>query len=350
MRNRGLRRRSELGLATLATALFGAVLAGSACRSAGAGGAPAATAAGGMPALAPGANPFAGIAIYRTPYSNAENAQRRLEQTNPADAALVAKIAEQPQASWFGSWSGDIETAAGNYVNAAERAGQLALLVAYNIPDRDCGQYSAGGAMDAGSYGDWIKGLAAGIGKRRAVVVLEPDALGMLTDCLSPADQERRLALIREAVATLQAQPGTSVYIDAGHSNWVPAPEMAERLKKAGIAEARGFALNTSNFQRDEALVAFGKSVIAALGQESHFVIDSSRNGNGPAPLGNEEWCNPEGRALGRAPTADTGEPALDAFLWLKRPGESDGACKGAPPAGQWFEARALEMARNANW
>jgi endoglucanase len=297
-----------------------------------------------------GANPFAGIAIYRAPYSNAENAQRRLEKTSPAEAALVAKIATQPQANWVGSWSGDIKTSVGNYVNAAERAGQLALLVAYNIPDRDCGQYSAGGARDSGSYLEWIKGLAAGIGTRRAVVVLEPDALGMLQDCLSPADQEKRLDLIRQAVVTLQAQPGTSVYIDAGHSNWVPAAEMAERLQKAGIAEARGFALNTSNFQKDDELISFGKSVIAALGKEAHFVIDSSRNGNGPAPLGNEEWCNPEGRALGRAPSAETGEPALDAFLWLKRPGESDGACKGGPAAGQWFEARALELARNAKW
>jgi len=41
---------------------------------------------------------------------------------------------------------------------------------------------------------------------------------------------------------------------------------------------------------------------------------------------------------------------ALDAFVWLKNPGESDGACHGGPEAGQWFEERALEMARNAAW
>ena len=83
---------------------------------------------------------------------------------------------------------------------------------------------------------------------------------------------------------------------------------------------------------------------------EVFFIIDSSRNGNGPAPTDAESWCNPEGRALGRAPTAETGEPALDAFVWIKRPGESDGECKGGPPAGQWFGTRAAEMARNAKW
>jgi endoglucanase len=306
----------------------------------------------GAPAAEPlSGNPFAGARVYRAPYSNAENAQQRLAKTNPADALLIGKIAAQPQASWYGSWSGDIRTVVGNYVNAAERAGELALLVAYNVPNRDCGQYSAGGASDPLSYAEWIKGVAAGIGQRRAVVVLEPDALGLLTQCLSPEDQEKRLELIHQAVVVLEAQPGVAVYIDAGHSGWVPAAEMAQRLRRAGVAEARGFALNTSNFRADAELVSYGKELIQALGLDSHFIVDSSRNGNGPAPAGDpEDWCNPEGRALGRAPTTETGEPALDAFLWLKRPGESDGACKGGPPAGQWFEARALEMARNAKW
>ena len=45
-----------------------------------------------------------------------------------------------------------------------------------------------------------------------------------------------------------------------------------------------------------------------------------------------------------------SGVPELDAFVWIKRPGESDGECKNGPPAGQWFQARAVEMARNAKW
>lgn len=295
-------------------------------------------------------NPFSGIEIYRAPYSNAENAQRRAEKESPAEAALLAKIASQPQASWYGSWSADIKTVVSNYVNAAERAGQLALLVAYNVPNRDCGQYSAGGARDSGAYLEWVQAFAAGIGERRAVVVLEPDAVPLLEQCLSKADQGDRLELIARAVATLSAWPGVSVYIDAGHSAWIPAPVMAERLKRAGIEQARGFALNTSNYQKDEDLIKYGKDLIGALGIDTHFIIDSSRNGNGPAPPGDEDWCNPEGRALGRAPTAQTSEPALDAFAWIKRPGESDGECKGGPAAGQWFQQRAVEMARNAKW
>ena len=81
-----------------------------------------------------------------------------------------------------------------------------------------------------------------------------------------PADQGKRLELIRHAVRTLEAQPGVAVYIDAGHSSWVPAPEMAERLKLAGIAEARGFALNTSNYRATTSCSDIGKELIAALG------------------------------------------------------------------------------------
>jgi endoglucanase len=338
---------------SLAAAACG-MAAACAASSAGAPGASAPEGAGsGAPSPAAGSpgNPFAAAPMYRAPYSNAENAQRQAEQTNPAEAALVGKIAAQPQASWFGSWNADIGTEVKNYVDAAEKAGQVAVLVAYNVPNRDCGQYSAGGAADSSAYGTWIRAFADAIGERRAVVVLEPDAIPLLKQCLSEADQAKRLELIRSAVEVLEARPGVDVYIDAGHSNWVPSGEMAARLKLAGIEKARGFSLNVSNFEPDDKLIEYGKAVIAALGQGTHFIIDSSRNGNGPAPASqNEPWCNPEGRALGRAPSADTGVAELDAFVWIKRPGESDGECKSGPPAGQWFQARAVEMARNAKW
>jgi endoglucanase len=179
-------------------------------------------------------------------------------------------------------------------------------------------------------------------------VVLEPDAVPQLKQCLSEADQALRLQLLREAVSTFGQNPATAVYIDAGHSRWVPAPEMAARLKQAGIEGARGFALNVSNYIADAELIEYGKQVVAALGVPTHFIIDTSRNGNGPTE--DNKWCNPAGRALGHQPSTETGEPLLDAFVWVKNPGESDGECEGGPAAGQWFDARALELAKNARW
>ncbi|GFH79734.1 hypothetical protein Sgou_44040 [Streptomyces gougerotii] len=80
------------------------------------------------------------------------------------------------------------------------------------------------------------------------------------------------------------------------------------------------------------------------------FVVDTSRNGNGPFTDGDpaERWCNPPGRALGEAPTTRTGDDLVDAYLWIKRPGESDGECKGGPKAGQWWPEYALGLAKAA--
>lgn len=293
-------------------------------------------------------NPFEGVSFYVPPYTNADQTRRRLQGINPGEAALIAKIADTPQARWLGEWSGEPKTAAGNFIRSASKANKSALFIAYNIPNRDCGQYSKGGAADPEGYKRWIRSLAEGIGRdKRAVVVLEPDALGHLTECLSEADQTQRLALLRDAVETLEALPGVSVYLDAGHSRWVPAEEMAKRLQAAGIDRARGFSLNTSNYIADEELVRYGDKIVSLIG-ETHFIIDSSRNGNGPAS--DNAWCNPAGRALGRQPTADTGNPHQDAFVWLKNPGESDGECAGGPAAGRWFHERAVEMAKNAKW
>jgi len=130
----------------------------------------------------------------------------------------------------------------------------------------------------------------------------------------------------------------------------------------------------------------------------AHFVIDTGRNGRGPldtsryaeAPFAQPEsvlrglssgsWCNPPGVGLGARPTTDTGVPLLDAYLWIKTVGESDGSCDLAggarvwdydrynpwgiagdsqkhfdplwgmvdPAAGTWFPGYALELAKNA--
>ena len=76
-----------------------------------------------------------------------------------------------------------------------------------------------------------------------------------------------------------------------------------------------------------------------------HYIIDTSRNGLGPAPDGALNWCNPPGRALGARPTAVTAGAHSDAYLWIKRPGESDGACHpGEPTSGLWFGSYAVGL------
>jgi endoglucanase len=288
--------------------------------------------------------PFAGKRFYVEADSAARRQADAWRASRPADAAQLDKIAAQPQAAWFGSWNTDIAADVRALVDRAQAAGQLPVLVAYNIPQRDCGAYSAGGASSEDAYRRWIRGLADGIGARPAAVLLEPDALAGL-DCLSGVDRDRRLALLRDAVAVLSAAPGVSVYLDGGHARWQPAAEMASRLRAAGVADAQGFFLNVSNFVSGSENAAYGAQV-ADQTDGKHFVIDTSRNGLGPAADG--DWCNPSGRALGVRPGGETGVARQDANLWVKRPGESDGSCHGGPGAGQWWADYALGLAQRA--
>ena len=78
------------------------------------------------------------------------------------------------------------------------------------------------------------------------------------------------------------------------------------------------------------------------------FVVDTSRNGNGTTA--DTQWCNPRGRAVGEPPLTPPSDPRVDAYLWIKVPGESDGECNGGPAAGQWWPSVAIELARNADW
>ncbi|NJP77882.1 glycoside hydrolase family 6 protein [Streptomyces telluris] len=336
------------------------------------------------------------------------------EQGREDDAVVLQRIAKEPVAVWL--TGDDPKAQAESVTRQAERSGVIPVLVAYNIPQRDCGQYSSGGAPDATHYRSWAARAAAGIGSRRAWIVLEPDALAQwASGCVPAAAAKQRLALIAQAVRTFKSKPGVSVYIDAGNPGWIRDHNMmVTALTEAGIAEADGFALNVSNFHTTPVTRAYGDHLSALLGG-AHYVIDTSRNGNGPLPAppeggkkkddhkkekekekekkpeekkeggkeedkgqrqpvpsaaearravgtrepgdgaepedGEEEhepesWCNPPGRALGAPPSTATGNPRIDAFLWIKRPGESDGACRGAPPAGRWWAEYALDLAR----
>jgi endoglucanase len=289
------------------------------------------------------ARPLPGAALYVDPASQAKAQVDAWRASRPADAVLLDKIATRPQAFWFGGWEGDVRAAVDGVVTRAAAAGRVPALVAYAIPKRDCGSYSAGGAGSPDGYKAWIRAFAAGIGSRRAIVIVEPDAVAGI-DCLSAADRDTRLALLADAVRTLAALPGTAVYLDGGHDAWQPVATMAARLPRAGIADAQGFALNVSNFRASPGLIAYGRELAAAIGV-AHFVIDSSRNGLGPATDG--AWCNPSGRALGTPPAAST-EYRLDWNLWIKRPGESDGTCNGGPAAGAFWPEYALGLAARA--
>jgi endoglucanase len=361
------------------------------------------------------------------------------------DAALIDSMIETPQAVWFTKGTpAEVERGVRATVKRAAGKQQVPVLVAYNIPFRDCAQFSAGGATTAAEYEAWIDAFAKGIGAATAVVLLEPDGLGIIpwynpfadrdtwvtnpnyewcqpTEADAATAASDRFAMLNHAVDALEAQPNTLVYLDGTHSGWLGAGDAADRLIQAGVGDADGFFLNVSNYRLDAHLEKYGtwtaKCVAFASNPASwgvghsewcasqyfpanpndfstwgltdqwyadnvesqtwwysedvleHFVVDTSRNGRGPwTPPASypdpQDWCNPPGRGLGAEATGDTGNDLIDAFLWVKIPGESDGECtRGLGPAGEtvdpewdridpaagaWFPEMALDLARNA--
>lgn len=254
---------------------------------------------------------------------------------------IRTSIATQPGARWFGSWSGDVRAAVDGFTYAADVADKLPVLVAYNIPGRDCSGESSGGAGSPQAYRDWISAFADGIGGKPAVVIIEPDALAQL-DCLPGDARQTRLDLLNYAASQFaQKAPNTWAYLDGGNATWIPAPTMAARLKSAGVQWIRGFVLNVSNFYTTADSTTYGKAVDAALGYAAPFVVDTSRNGKGHGT--DTEWCNPPKRKLG-APAQLGGGPEMQ--LWIKVPGDSDGSCGYGTgiPAGTFSPALANRL------
>lgn len=194
------------------------------------------------------------------------------------------------------------------------------------------------------------------------------------------------------ALASLGDIPNVYNYVDAAHHGWlgwdsnlVPA---AQEFKKAAttngatVGDVHGFIVNTANYSAleepnvkvtdtvngttvrqskwidwnqyvDEKTYAQGlRSALVAQGFDSGIgmLVDTARNGwggsqrpSGPGPTTSVDayvdggrvdrrihagnWCNQSGAGLGERPKA---APAtgIDAYVWAKPPGESDGSSK----------------------
>ncbi|MFD0689306.1 glycoside hydrolase family 6 protein [Actinomadura fibrosa] len=246
------------------------------------------------------------------------------------------------------------------------------------------------------------------------------------------------------ALGKLGALPNVYNYLDVGHHGWLgwddnfgPSADLLAQTAQASGSKANvaGFITNTANYgalkepyftiddtvngtsvrqskwidwnrYTDELSYAQAfrnRLVQAGFDSGIGMLIDTSRNGwggaarpSGPGPkttvdayvdggrldrrihLGN--WCNQSGAGLGERPKTAP-ESGIDAYVWIKPPGESDGASSeipndegkgfdrmcdptytgnprnnnnmsgalaGAPLSGHWFSAQFQELMRNA--
>jgi len=259
------------------------------------------------------------------------------------------------------------------------------------------------------------------------VLIIEPDSLPNLATnqadphCGNSATKASYEQGIPYAVNTLKsACPNCALYVDAAHSGWLGWPNnmqsFSQEVARLNIAsKLRGYATNVANYQtigtmcqttdpnycitnQGQACCAdpcheetqynpcnnemnyvrnLNASLVQYTGVQSNFVTDSGRNGVANMRSDCANWCNIRGAGVGLIPTTSTGNTLIDAFFWLKTPGESDGCTQQlpdgtqcsrydsfcgstdsigsqsgeprAPVAGQWFDYQVKQLAANAH-
>ncbi|ONI80738.1 endoglucanase [Saccharothrix sp. ALI-22-I] len=279
-------------------------------------------------------------------YVDPSSSSAKWVAANPGDwrASLIRdRIASVPQARWYTTTNtSTVRSEVSSFVGAAASAGKIPILVVYNIPNRDCGGASGGGAPSHSAYRAWVDEVAAGLAGRPATIVLEPDVLPIMSNCQNADQQSQTRASMSYAGKKLKSGSAQAkVYYDIGNSAWLSPSEAANRLRAADISNsADGISSNVSNYRSTSDEVNFVKNVLNAVGDSRlKAVVDTSRNGNGPQGT---EWCDPPGRAIGTPSTTNTGDARIAAFLWVKLPGEADGCIA---PAGQFVPQRAYDLA-----
>jgi hypothetical protein len=260
---------------------------------------------------------------------------------NAADRATFAKLLAVPRFRWFGAWipTHDQPSKKGARVTAQRYIDQVTggdpnVAVGIGIfrlqPFEHAACTRLPTSAEVADYKDWIQEFAAGIGDSRVVILLQPDM--PFTLCL-PHSSRTDLQLISWTVSQFSALAHTTVYIDAGAADWLKPSTTASMLKRAGVAKARGFALNLTHYDSTARQDAYGKQVLGALakrGVHTHFTVNTAQNGR---PFTTQSHmrefkagtvCKSRGSracvTLGQPPTTKTGVTGCDGYLWFGRP------------------------------
>jgi cellulose 1,4-beta-cellobiosidase len=281
-------------------------------------------------------------------------------------------------------------------------------VVIYDLPGRDCAALASNGELAVGEverykteYIDVIVEIIKSYPNQAFALVIEPDSLPNLVtnidlqSCQDSADgYHEGTAYAIEALNL----PNVVMYLDAGHGGWLGwndnlkpgAEELAKAYINAGEpSQLRGFATNIAGWnqwdmtpgefasdpdaqynaaQNEKLYVELLGAALATAGMPNHAIVDTGRSGNPGGRLEWGDWCNVVDAGFGPRPEAspDSSSPLLDAFVWVKPGGESDGtsdtsavrydafcgkadAFQPSPEAGQWNQAYFEELINNAN-
>lgn len=350
-------------------------------------------------------NPFVGAKFFLNP-SYVANVEATA-QSNPTNANAIRKVAQYPTGLWVDSIAHIASIP--RWLEEARKQQQsngkptLSLFVVYDMPNRDCAAKSSSGELKVSENGaaryrtEFIDPIAAYFKANPDLpiaVVLEPDSLAnLVTNTNIPECRDAKQVYLDSTVYAIQklALPNVSIYLDAAHAGWLGWDDNMEKAVKVfkqvlkaagGLDSVRGFATNVSNYthlsNRDGMAMestnpsynelTYVKKLTVGLAshgiRDKGFIIDTSRNGKGQIRRVWGRWCNIKGAGLGERPRVAP-EPFIDAYFWIKPPGESDGtsdptqprfdpectsseSASRAPQAGAWFSSYFLDLVKNA--
>lgn len=362
-----------------------------------------------MPATTPPApsnvNPFLGADLYVDP-SYASKVSSSIT-AHPAQAEQLERLKQSPTALWLDRIAtvDGLPAVLDDVKKVARSTGRkvLPVFVVYNLPNRDCSSKSSNGELSLEAGGEqryrteFIDRIAAAFAAhptQNIAVVLEPDSLPNLVTNLNVPKCAVSQHVYKHSVAYAIARlslPNVFIYLDSAHAGWLGwdgnRAKMVDVVKDTlvmagGLDRIRGFATNVSNYtpldgEEGKRLEPSNPcpnelTFVQKLSQDLEgkgltgkgFIIDTSRNGKSGARSRWGAWCNVAGAGLGERPRA-TPTALVDAYFWVKPPGDSDGtsdamatrfdescvskdSAPNAPEAGQWFDAYALELVKNA--
>ncbi|KAG8736715.1 Beta-glucosidase cel3A [Ceratobasidium sp. 428] len=352
-------------------------------------------------------NPYTGYSVYLSPYYAAEIKAAVATIKDSTLAAKAAKVANIPTFTWLDVMSKvpTLETYLADAKAQQTSTGKkiLVQIVIYDLPDRDCHAKASNGELSIANggvakYKTYIDGISAAISKYpdvRVVAVVEPDSLANLVTNLSDPKCSNAASAYKEcvsyAISTL-TQSNVYLYLDAGHAGWLgwsaniqPAAQLFGALltQAGGVHRVRGLATNVANYNALSAAspdpitqgnsnydeIHYINALAPLLTQYSfpaHFIVDQGRSGVQNIRSQWGDWCNILGAGFGTQPTTSTGSSYIDAIVWVKPGGESDGtsntsssrydstcglsdATQPAPEAGTWFEAYFETLVSKAN-
>eukprot|EP01084_Bolivina_argentea_P287716 493693_1 len=372
-------------------------------------------------------NPYIGKTVY-VQQAYVREVQGSID-AHPNDAALLKPFQNVPVFYWIDSMSriANLTTVLEGAMAQQKSNGTKVIvqIIIYDVPDRDCSALASNGEIvcadstcSAGiqtyqtKYIDPIVSLLKNYPDLTISAIIEPDSLPNLATNMGVQKcqqaQNAYMTAIPYAIKQLATLPNVYQYVDAAHGGWLGWPNNMQKFvtiisqvlqTAGGVNTIRGFISNTANYQplgsvssnydpcqlstqynqcvNEAKYIQFMSQQMSNTGiSNKGYLTDTSRNGVPNAREHQEscggpccEWCNIANAGFGKFPstsTSSTGLNIIDAFVWAKVPGESDGtsntsasnydahcgsdeSVKPSPQAGQWFDAFFLMLANNAN-